>query len=290
MASLSVRERAFLEDLLGMSGGYVLDFSSPAFGQFIAMHLGVDIWDKRYDYGSGSKANRLRAFWEVEDDEAVGRLLVAFLEHIDAEVALGHMSEDNFKPRVVQECRKIARRLLGPAYRVSEYSPADDPTDLDDFLREEFEQLNAAVVDLEGDINEIIHTRLVEVEKILGVAPLAAIFVIGSTLEGILLDVALQEARLFAGATSAPTRDDQVIPVDTWRLASLIDVSHELGFVSDDVKRFSHHLRDYRNFIHPRAQAKAGFTPTPDTAKICLQVLRAAVTQVDAQVKARRAD
>ena len=83
MATLSVRERAFLEDLFQMSGGYVLNFSSATFGQFVATAIGVDVWEERYGYGSGSKANRLRAVWDIEDDETVGRLLVALFEYID---------------------------------------------------------------------------------------------------------------------------------------------------------------------------------------------------------------
>lgn len=290
MATLSVRDQAFLEELLEMSGGYVLDFSNTTLGNFIAMHLGVNIWDDRYQYGSGSKANRLRGFWQIEDDVTVGRLLAAFLDYIDTEVALGHTSEDRFKPRVVQECRKIVRRLLGPAYASPSPAVTYDPGELEGFLQEDFKHLEAAIVDLEGDIQDIIQSRLVEVEKTMGMAPLAAIFLIGSTLEGILLDVAVREAAIFAAAAAAPRRDGEVLPVDSWRLAPLIDVAYELGFVTDDVKRFSHHLRDYRNFIHPRAQAKSGFSPTPDTAKICFQVLRAAETQIDAQVKRRAAD
>ena len=289
MATLSVKDQAFLEALLEMSSGYVLDFSNSSLGSFIAMHLDVDIWDDRYLYGSGSKANRIRGFWQVEDDELVGRLLITFLEYIDTEVALGHMREDRFSPRVIQESKRIARRLLGQAYTAGSSAVVDDPEVLEGFLLEEFRQLGVAVADLEGDIQEIIENRLVEIEKIIGVAPLAAIFLIGSTLEGILLDVALREANVFAATSSAPRRDGKVQPVDSWRLAALIDVAYELRFVSDDVKRFSHHLRDYRNFIHPRAQAKSGFSPTPDTAKICFQVLKAAVTQVNAMVKIRAA-
>jgi hypothetical protein len=287
MANLSAREQAFLEDLLQMGGGYVLKFSNATFAQFIAMHLNIDIWDDRYQYGSGSKANRLRGLWTVEDDETVGRLLVAFLEHIDTEVTLEHMSADSFKPRVVQESHKIVRRLLGQAFASGAVPVADDPEAVEAFLLADFKHVGAAIVDLEGDIQGIIQDRLAEIEKIIGMAPLAAIFLIGSTLEGILLDVALRQARAFVEATAAPQRDGAVQPLDTWRLAALIEVAHELGFVADDVKRFSHELRNYRNFIHPRAQARSGFNPTTDTAKICFQVLRAAVTQVNMRLKAQ---
>ena len=105
--------------------------------------------------------------------------------------------------------------------------------------------------------------------------------------ESLLLDVAIRNAATFVGTTSAPQVDGKVEPRDRWRLASLIDVAHELGYVTDDVRRFSHDLRDYRNFIDPPAHSRAGFTPTADTAKICFQVLKAAVTQVNAKLNAR---
>ncbi|MCY4317652.1 MAG: hypothetical protein OXE76_00405, partial [Alphaproteobacteria bacterium] len=44
-----------------------------------------------------------------------------------------------------------------------------------------------------------------------------------------------------------------------------------------DVKKFSHGLRDFRNYIHPYEQMVSGFTPDEHTAKVCFQVLRAAL-------------
>jgi hypothetical protein len=44
-----------------------------------------------------------------------------------------------------------------------------------------------------------------------------------------------------------------------------------------DVKKFSHGLRDFRNFIHPHEQMASGFTPDQHTAEICFQVLKAAL-------------
>jgi len=138
VATLSVREKAFLEDLFQMSGGYVLNFSSASFGQFIAAAIDIDVWDDRYAYGSGSKANRLRAVWDIEDDETVGRLLVALLEYIDTEITLEHLSESEFKPRVVGECKQTARRLLGTK-STSRFGVAiDDLASLEAFLEQDF--------------------------------------------------------------------------------------------------------------------------------------------------------
>ena len=35
--------------------------------------LRIDIYDERYNYASGSKANRMRGFWQVGSDSEVGR-------------------------------------------------------------------------------------------------------------------------------------------------------------------------------------------------------------------------
>ena len=60
-----------------MSSRYVLNFSNASFGELIAMSLGIDIWDDCYNYGSGSKANRLRGFWQLR----TARPLVASSPH-----------------------------------------------------------------------------------------------------------------------------------------------------------------------------------------------------------------
>lgn len=75
MSDLSFIEKNRLEKLFGMSGGYVLDFTDRTFAEFVADTTGQDIWNEKYRYSSGSKANRLRAFWKVEPNHVVGRLL-----------------------------------------------------------------------------------------------------------------------------------------------------------------------------------------------------------------------
>ena len=71
-----------------------------------------------------------------------------------------------------------------------------------------------------------------------------------------------------------------VLKFQDWTLNNLIDVAKEVGFLNEDVKKFSHSLRDFRNYIHPRLQADAKFNPDEHTAKICFQVLKAAIYQI----------
>ncbi len=67
------------------------------------------------------------------------------------------------------------------------------------------------------------------------------------------------------------------------KLAQLIDVSHDIGLIKKDVKKISHAVRDFRNYIHPNEQMNADFSPDLHTAKICLQVLYAAIADLDGE-------
>lgn len=60
MAKLTTNEKEILEELFQMRGGYVLNFSDRTFGEFFQNDMALNIFDPKYNYASGSKANRLR--------------------------------------------------------------------------------------------------------------------------------------------------------------------------------------------------------------------------------------
>jgi hypothetical protein len=63
MSDLKNIEKRKFELLLRTGDGYVLDFSNRTFDEFVFDSTGLSILEKKYNHGSGSKANRLRAFW-----------------------------------------------------------------------------------------------------------------------------------------------------------------------------------------------------------------------------------
>jgi len=100
MSDLTFIERRKIEQTLGMASGYVLDFSNRTFAEFVLESTGRDIYESRYDYQSGSKANRLRAFWQKEGNSLVGKLLSDLLDY-------------RGEPGPSEEvCRLIVARLL----------------------------------------------------------------------------------------------------------------------------------------------------------------------------------
>ena len=68
MSDLTNAEKRKIERAFGMASGYVLNFSNRTFEEFILDSVGIEIYDEKYDYESGSKANRMRALWEETRD------------------------------------------------------------------------------------------------------------------------------------------------------------------------------------------------------------------------------
>ena len=135
---------------------------------------------------------------------------------------------------------------------------------------------------LDGVFTAIIKERLSETEACVSCgASLAATILIGSILEGILLGVACTYPRDFNQASCAPKEaDGSIRRFPDWTLNNFIDVASELGILKQDVKKFSHVVRDFRNYIHPHQQMACNFSPDKHTSLICFQVLKAAIYQI----------
>ncbi len=112
MSSLSSIEKVKLEKLFGMSSGYVLSFSNTTFQNFILENTGVDIYDNKYNWGTGSKANRLRAFWNLERNPSVGKLLLQLLEYWKVEREIENQVITLAEQSLYDESHKIAERLI----------------------------------------------------------------------------------------------------------------------------------------------------------------------------------
>lgn len=74
----------FLDDLLDMGGGYVLNFSDRTIAQFFAEELNIDFDNPLYAKNGTSKAKRLRCFLQTADKPTVIRTLNALWEYREA--------------------------------------------------------------------------------------------------------------------------------------------------------------------------------------------------------------
>lgn len=169
----------------------------------------------------------------------------------------------------------------------SEKSKEVQPNEIE-FLKAEFKDISISSLPVDSCLIPYLEARLNEIRQCLSVkAPLSAIFLIGSTLEGVLLGIASKYPAIYNRAHSAPkdAKTGKIRNLNEWKLNNFIDVSCEVGFLKEDVKKFSHALRDFRNYIHPYQQMSMGFQPDEHTAKICFQKQKAALYQIEQKSK-----
>lgn len=112
LARLTTTEKQILEKLFQMGDGYVLNFSDRTFGEFFKDDMNINIFEPKYKYASGSKANRMRGFWQVADDAQVGASIEQLLTYIDTHVALGRLLPEQFPEELIRRGRAISARLL----------------------------------------------------------------------------------------------------------------------------------------------------------------------------------
>ena len=271
MSSLTEIDKRFLEKILHMGGGYVLDFTDSTFDEFFRRH-NIDIHSTRYQTYGSSKARKMRAFWEQEPDQVVGNALSEMLDSYEADCEINQRAVDS---GVLARSQAIVFRLSGKA-------PAIAATEKASFLEKEFTIPNIHKLPIEAPVASIIEVRLEEARKALRVgAHLSVIFLCGSVLEGVLLGAAQKNPKKFNKSPTSPKKDNgKVKPFHEWSLAQFIDTACDIQLFKLDDKKFSHGLRDFRNYIHPYEQMVSGFTPDQHTAKVCFQVLKAALASM----------
>lgn len=143
-------------------------------------------------------------------------------------------------------------------------------------------------IGLEYNITEVLKLRMLEAENNIKIgSSLSAIILIGSIVEGIFLGLATKYPRIFNTTNSAPANrnDGKIKKFNEWTLNEFIECAYELNIIKEDIKKFSHILREFRNYIHPYQQLCSKFNPDINTAAICLQVLKGLITQVSEYVK-----
>lgn len=279
MSSLNSIEKRYFNDLFALGSGYVISqeaYNNKTFAEFFRECAKININAEKYSFNGSSKAKRLRAFWEIESDHITGKVLEALLEVWSYE----NPEPDPSTQKAYVRSKTTVARLQGKKL-------VEEQTE-DDFLRKKLPNIDVSQIGLSSDLLEVTTHRLDEIMSCMTHgAPLAAILLSGSVLEGILLDLACKNPRYFNQAKCAPKdKESAVRRFPDWSLSELINAAYELDFIKLDVKKFSHSLRDFRNYIHPHEQALARFQPTKHTADICFQVLKAAVAEL-ADAKAR---
>lgn len=266
MSSLTFIEKEIIEEFLGMDGGYVLDFTDRSYDSFFRDEVGIDIRHNKYARYGNSKAKRLRYFWDNHEDDLVATALQKFMDYVKYK---------QLQPAInkTKPINQIIYRLLG--IEVKQQTEISE----NEFLSKEFDEINISGLPIESVFIDVMNERIQELTLCMNYGiPLASIFHCGSILEGLLLGIAQKNPKLFNSSMISPKDDSgKVLPFQKWNLASFIDVSTDIEILTPDITKFSHGLRDFRNYIHPFQQATSRFQPDLQTAKICHQVLKAVI-------------
>lgn len=276
IAKFEIQEKKIIEKFLGMDSGYVLNFSNRTFSDFFVENFKINIYDDKYADRGESKAKRLRTFWEKESNSLVADSIEKMIEWWESDSLINEVEITNNQKVLAEKCKKIAKNVRNK-------NTANIQNEEIEFLNKKFDSISIKTLNLTNTMENVIQQRLDEINKCLNNdISLGAIFLIGSTLEGLLIDVAKLNPEKFNKSKSAPKdTNGSIKKFKDWSLNSLIDVAHETNFIELDVKKFSHSLRDFRNYIHPEEQVAQNFNPDKNTAILAYNVLLAAMEDLN---------
>lgn len=255
MSTLSFLQKQKLESILWMSSWYVADFSNRTFSDCIRDVVWIDIYNDKYSTRWDSKANRLRVFWDLESDISVWKVLQAFADYLENSTI-----------------RELSNKLLWISEKLIEDSIDSIP----------LPKINISSLWLPQTFEEVIKQRIHDIEICLkNWAYLSVILLSWSTLEWLLFYKVSNNPKLSNTATSAPTDKTWKVKIfNEWSLSDMISVLHELQVLDKNVYKFSHALREFRNYIHPFQQAHEGFNPDKHTAEISYKILLLAIDKL----------
>ncbi|MDQ7809398.1 hypothetical protein Q5425_37220 [Amycolatopsis sp. A133] len=154
---------------------------------------------------------------------------------------------------------------LRPVVRTGRAAARDLPVDIS---RQKLQYSISEIV-TDQRLVAVLEQRVIEVEKCrANGCHLAAMILLGSLLEGLLLDAA-ENRTIPESIWDEPEAKAENIRsanrADKLPLQSLIYVAHRLKWIDTDAYRIASAVRDFRNLVHPNAQRKLERSPDEDT-------------------------
>lgn len=266
-SSLTVLDMRHVESVLGMSEGYVLDFTDRSFEDFFE-DLGIDIGDPKYCVDGTSKAKRLRRLLRSAEPEVVVKVLNELLEYHVGGGGSASPGQD------FQGYLKLLERLRG----TTDSTPAaNDQTAL---LGLKFKPTLFDTLVIDARVGKVLTERMAEAQLCLQAgANLAAVILSGSVLEGLCLGVGRRHAERVNQVFRERFRRDPPT-LEEWTLNQWIGVFRHLEWFSLTTEKFAHALREFRNYIHPGAHIRVEHSPDHNAALIGFQVVVGAAEEL----------
>jgi hypothetical protein len=138
---------------------------------------------------------------------------------------------------------------------------------------------NFVDLDVSNELLTLLNDRWREVEACFSLgAYLATTIMLGSILEAALF-AALRKHYTIIIERNCGAKDERgnLKTAGQWTLADMIDIAHKMKFAKNQLKMFSHSVREYRNLVHPEAQLRSQTFPASEDCRIAAIVLCAVV-------------
>lgn len=143
---------------------------------------------------------------------------------------------------------------------------------------------------LAGDpkMQDILNRRWEEVNQCISAgANLAATVMMGGLLESLLIariNVASNKSAIFTAKAAPRDKAAKTLPLSDWKLVALVEVAHELGWLTKSAKDVGNVLREFRNYVHPHKEHSDGIVITNADAGMFWEVSKAITRQILASV------
>lgn len=116
----------------------------------------------------------------------------------------------------------------------------------------------------------------------------SAIILCGSAIEAILYDLLKQNESAALNSKTAPKSKGNVLPLEEWKLNSLINTASELSLVSKGVEGLSHTTREFRNLIHPLKEISGAYKLEKEEAENAFTTLKILIRDLTAERISRK--
>lgn len=143
---------------------------------------------------------------------------------------------------------------------------------------------NFAPLAADPQMQAILNRRWDEVQHCIGAdAYLAATVMMGGLLESLLLariNGSVNPGAVFTAKGAPRDKAGKTLPLGEWKLVKMVEVAHELAWITKSAKDVGNVLRDFRNYIHPHKEHADSVTILEDDALMFWEVTKAITRQV----------
>lgn len=143
---------------------------------------------------------------------------------------------------------------------------------------------NFAPLAADANMQIILQRRWDEVQRCLvSKSNLAATVMMGGLLESLLLariNSSPDKASVFKAKSAPRDKAGKTLALPDWKLVHMVEVGHELTWITKSAKDVGNVLRDFRNYIHPHKEYTDGVSILDEDARMFWEVTKSITRHV----------